>query len=200
MPATLHFHGARACSFAPPAHPGAAARIFPRHLGHLSVGGALEALSPKSTISSARGSVSVWIHDRRARRARLVGVLRSRAYAAAGDARADRVRQRFRLAGCGSTARSSARRRRLTARLVAPLRGWRRALGTLVIEGEPPRPRPIEQFVDARSRLRARSSRSRSKTCSCSRKCCSSAACSRTRSTRSSISSSSSTARCGSCR
>ena len=69
--------------------------------------------------------------------------------------------------------------------LLAPLRGWRRALGTLVVEG--PRTGDLERgSADvAHPRADAGSSRRRSRTSSCSRRSCGSAACSRTPSTRS---------------
>ena len=75
--------------------------------------------------------------------------------------------------------------------LIAPLRGWRRALGTLVIEGAPGAPRPRRRAAPrARARARTRSCRSASRTSQLlDEMLCGSGACSRTPSTRSSISS-----------
>jgi PAS domain S-box-containing protein len=113
----------------------------------LSVSTALEALSSEVNALLGTRRVSIWIHNRRAREL---------AFAASSD-------RNHRSAGTRVQTESDtipARGLRLDApqftpaapeeprMLVAPLRGWRRALGTVIIEGEPDG-LGDEPFVDA---------------------------------------------------
>jgi hypothetical protein len=96
----------------------------------LGLTAALESLTPAIRDLAGARMVEIWLHDRRNRRLVLaatsadsgtgavVPIDDTSHYAAAG-LRLDRARMRG-------------------AHLVAPLRGWRRALGTLVIEKGPP--------------------------------------------------------------
>ena len=113
----------------------------------LSVSGALDALSSEVNALFGTRRVSVWIHDRRARELALAassdGVPETAG--ARVHTESDTIPARgLRLDGpqFAVPADDGARM------LVAPLRGWRRALGTLVIEGEP-RGFDDPQFVDA---------------------------------------------------
>ena len=111
----------------------------------LSVAGALEALAADVNTLFGTTRVSVWVHDRRARE--LVLTASSDASYAAGAVRvpteADAIPARFlRLEGPQFTTDRGARL------LIAPLRGWRRALGTVVLEGEP-RDLDDEHYIDA---------------------------------------------------
>ena len=113
----------------------------------LSVGGALESLCTEVNDLFGTRRVSVWIHYRRARELALSGSS-DHEYAAAGTrvltdtdtipARGLRLESPQFLAPTPADGRI----------LVAPLRGWRRALGTVVVEGEP-RELDDTQFVDA---------------------------------------------------
>jgi PAS domain S-box-containing protein len=113
----------------------------------LSVGGALESLCTEVNDLFGTRRVSVWIHYRRARELALSGSS-DHEYAAAATrvltdsdtipARGLRLESPQFLAPIPADGRI----------LVAPLRGWRRALGTVVVEGEP-RELDDEQFVDA---------------------------------------------------
>ncbi len=114
----------------------------------LSVGGALEALCAEVNDLFGTRRVSVWIHYRRARELALAGSS-DRTHAAADTRVADRVRHDSGTRSADSTAHNSSARRPADGRiLVAPLRGWRRALGTVVVEGEP-KDLDDQQFVDA---------------------------------------------------
>ena len=113
----------------------------------LSVSGALEALSSEVNALFGTRRVSVWIHDRRARELALAassdGV--SETAGTRVHTESDTIPARgLRLDGPQFAAPAADGARML----VAPLRGWRRALGTLVIEGEP-RGFDDQQFVDA---------------------------------------------------
>jgi PAS domain S-box-containing protein len=113
----------------------------------LNVGGALESLCTEVNDLFGTRRVSVWIHYRRARELALSGSS-DHAYAAAATrvltdsdtipARGLRLETAQFLTPTPTDGRI----------LVAPLRGWRRALGTVVVEGEP-RDLDDDQFVDA---------------------------------------------------
>ena len=109
--------------------------------------------SRSSTRTSARARASVWLHDRRARELWLVAssdpALRMRGRrVAAGDPDAPAARG-LRLERPQVLARAAPHE----PVLIAPLRGWRRALGTLVVEGA----RPDELTDRAAPRPRGRS-------------------------------------------
>ena len=118
----------------------------------LSLAGAFEALAHETNMLFGTRRTSVWLHDRRARELVL---------AARSDATSDRGTSSpgpgpARVASAAET--PAARGLRLDRpqividngepMLIAPLRGWRRALGTVVIEGEPAEI-DDEQFADA---------------------------------------------------
>jgi len=113
----------------------------------LSVAGALESLCAEVNDLFGTRRVSVWIHYRRARELALSGSS-DRAYAATATrvlTDSDTIPARgLRLDSPQFLAPGPDDERIL----VAPLRGWRRALGTVVLEGEP---RDLEEgpFVDA---------------------------------------------------
>ena len=113
----------------------------------LNVGGALESLCSEVNDLFGTRRVSVWIHYRRVRELMLSG---SSDPAYAADASrvptdSETIPARgLRLDSPQFLATPTADGRIL----VAPLRGWRRALGTVVIEGEP-RDLDEAQFVDA---------------------------------------------------
>ncbi len=100
----------------------------------LSVAGALEALASEVNGLFGTERVSIWIHDRRARELALAASS-DHAYAA-GDRRvkteSDALEARGLRLDAPQFAPTPAGSTRL---LLAPLRGWRRALGTVVIEG-----------------------------------------------------------------
>ena len=109
---------------------------------------ALEALDPGDQYaSSAPGGVSIWLHDRRARELVL---------AASSDPRqAPPGRACPTESDTMPATRPAARRPAVRTRscrpyrtLVAPLRGWRRALGTLVIDGASRASSTSSEFVD----------------------------------------------------
>jgi PAS domain S-box-containing protein len=100
--------------------------LFSRHVsGSLGLPAALGALTPEIAGIFAASRVEIWLHDRRNRQLLLVATTEDRfsppvptddtAHHAAVGMRQDRAKVRGPL-------------------LVTPLRGWRRALGTLVIE------------------------------------------------------------------
>jgi len=113
----------------------------------LSVSGALEALSSEVNALFGTRRVSIWIHDRRARELALAASSDG-VYASAGTrvhTESDTIPARgLRLDGPQFAAPAADGARTL----VAPLRGWRRALGTLVVEGDP-EGFDDQQFVDA---------------------------------------------------
>jgi PAS domain S-box-containing protein len=113
----------------------------------LSVAGALEALCTEVNDLFGTRTVSVWIHNRRAREL-LLAASSDRDYAASGarvETDSDAIAARgLRLEGPQFAAPLADGARVL----VAPLRGWRRALGTVVLEGDP-RELDDQQFVDA---------------------------------------------------
>jgi PAS domain S-box-containing protein len=113
----------------------------------LSLAGALEALCSEVNELFGTQRVSVWIHYRRARELALSGSS-DRAYAQEATrvpTDSDTIPARgLRLESPQFLTPTPADGRIL----VAPLRGWRRALGTVVVEGHP-RDLDEQQFVDA---------------------------------------------------
>jgi signal transduction histidine kinase len=113
----------------------------------LSVSAALEGLSSEVNALFGTRTVSIWIHDRRARE---LGLAASSdpGYAAPGarvQTESDTIPARgLRLDGPQFAAPAADGLRML----VAPLRGWRRALGTAIFEGGP-EGLDDQQFVDA---------------------------------------------------
>ncbi len=113
----------------------------------LSVATALDALSAETNTLFGTRRVSVWLHERRAREL-VLAASSDRRYAAAGirvatasesiPGRGLRLDAPQFLTVPGATFRT----------LVAPLRGWRRALGTVVIDGEP-RELAEEEYLEA---------------------------------------------------
>ena len=94
----------------------------------------LEALAAEVNTLFGTSRTSVWLHDRRAKTLRLAASSDPRE--AAGSPRISTdddgiITRGLRLDGPQITGAGAAQT------LVAPLRGWRRALGTLVIEGSP---------------------------------------------------------------
>jgi C4-dicarboxylate-specific signal transduction histidine kinase len=112
----------------------------------LSVSGALEALASEVNALFSTNRVAIWVHDRRARELALAAS--SDPSQAAGirvRTESDTIPARgLRLDGPQFPAASAD----LPRMLVAPLRGWRRALGTVIIEGEPAA-LDDQQLVDA---------------------------------------------------
>lgn len=113
----------------------------------LSLGGALESLCAEINDLFGTRRVSVWIHYRRARELALSGSS-DPVYGAQGArvlTDSDTIPARgLRLDGPQFLPPAATDGRIL----VVPLRGWRRALGTIVVEGEPP-DLDEQQFVDA---------------------------------------------------
>ena len=111
----------------------------------LSVAGALESLSTDTNALFGTRRASVWLHDRRNRA--LVLAASSDPVHAAGGGRvateADTTASRGLRLERPEIAQEGNERV-----LIAPLRGWRRALGTVVIEGDPTE-LDDRQFVDA---------------------------------------------------
>ena len=113
----------------------------------LSVSTALDALASEANTLFGTRRVAVWIHERRARELVLTASS-DRAHAAAATriptdsesfpSRGLRLQTPQFLTPDGAGMRT----------LVAPLRGWRRALGTLVIDGEP-RDLAEDDYVEA---------------------------------------------------
>jgi PAS domain S-box-containing protein len=102
----------------------------------LSVATALDALSSEANTLFGTRRVSVWIHERRARELVLTASS-DRAYAAAATRIATDSES---VPGRGLRLESPQFLTPAEAgfrTLVAPLRGWRRALGTVVIDGDP---------------------------------------------------------------
>ena len=113
----------------------------------LSVGGALEALCSEVNELFGTTRVSVWIHYRRARELALAGSSDPEHAAAPTrvQTESDTIPARgLRLDGPQFVGPAPGGGRIL----VAPLRGWRRALGTVVVEGEA-KGLDDQQFVDA---------------------------------------------------
>ena len=190
MPLTL-YHGARACPFAAPPHPGTPARVFPGHFRQPSVSAGAR--------SALLGGERPLRHPTACQSGFTIAARASSALAASSDpatpppgtrvpTESDTIPARgLRLDGPQFVGRG--RRRPRHARCAAPRLAARARHG--------PRRRGTGRSTISSSSTRSTTSpcncRSRSKTFSCSRKCCSSVVCSRTRSTRSSISSSSPT-------
>ena len=106
--------------------------LFSRSLsGNLTLPAALEALTPAIQRALGARSVQIWMHERRARQLSL-------AASSAGPGNGTRVSidQRSHPAAWGLRL---TRPRLRGGQLAAPLRGWRRALGTLVVERGSPR-------------------------------------------------------------
>lgn len=104
----------------------------------------LEALAQDVNVLFGTGRVSVWIHDRRARTLRLAASSDVRDADAASSLSTEEdsvIARGLRQEGAHMSGSGAAQV------LTAPLRGWRRALGTLVIEGHP-REVDDEQLVD----------------------------------------------------
>jgi len=113
----------------------------------LSVSAALDALSSEVNAVFGTRRVSIWIHDRRARE---LGLAASSdpGHAAPGarvQTESDTIPARGLRLDSPQFAAPGADGVRM---LVAPLRGWRRALGTAIIEGEP-EGLDDQQFVDS---------------------------------------------------
>ncbi len=109
----------------------------------LSPAGAVSSLASEMNALFATERASVWLHDRRARELVLV---------ASSDARVTLGRRVATdsedLAARGLRLAEPENIPDVTPRvLIAPLRGWRRALGTLVFEGDP-RGLDVRQFLD----------------------------------------------------
>jgi signal transduction histidine kinase len=109
--------------------------VFSRGVSaRLALGAALETLSDDITTLFGARRTSIWMHDRRRRTLTLAGSSDPRESAAQSSVGTDEdsiIARGLRLdapeLSGGGTAQC----------LVVPLRGWRRALGTIVIEGEP---------------------------------------------------------------
>jgi PAS domain S-box-containing protein len=101
---------------------------------NLSVSGALEALASEVNALFGTRSVAIWVHNRRARELVLAASSnRERADAGRVPTESDAIAARgLRLDGPQFTPATAG----VPRMLVAPLRGWRRALGTVIIEGE----------------------------------------------------------------
>ena len=101
--------------------------LFSRSLsGNLTLPAALEALTPAIQRALGARSVQIWMHERRARQLSLAAS--SQAVPPGSTISID---QRSHPAAWGLRLTRPGRR---GGHLVAPLRGWRRALGTLVVE------------------------------------------------------------------
>ena len=101
---------------------------------NLSVSGALASLASEVNALLGTGSVAIWVHNRRARELALAASSdRHQAATSAVATESDAIAARgLRLDGPQFTPAAAGRPRML----VAPLRGWRRALGTVIIEGD----------------------------------------------------------------
>jgi PAS domain S-box-containing protein len=100
----------------------------------LNVGAALESLSIETNALFGARQTSVWLHDRRARE--LVRAGSSAPGRASGSLRVPTESDSPAARGLRLD-RPEERTEGDAPVLITPLRGWRRALGTLVIEGEP---------------------------------------------------------------
>ena len=116
----------------------------------LSVAGALASLSIETNALFGTERASVWLHDRRTASSICSAVVDGRWPGRHAACRPTRTRTRPAVSGWGVRRSPTRRRGRV---LVAPLRGWRRALGTLVIEGDPGR---LRRTAIRRQRPRAR--------------------------------------------
>ena len=113
----------------------------------LSVAGALQALCVEVNDLFGTRTVSVWMHNRRARE--LLLAASSDLHYAASATRVETDSETIAARGLRLDGPQFATPAPDGARvLVAPLRGWRRALGTVVIEGDP-RELDDQQFLDA---------------------------------------------------
>ena len=150
----------------------------PRHAS-----AALGAMAAEAAALMGAPRASIWLHDRRARELWLAALVRR-----LGGRRAASGYRPASPASLRAMGLTLDRPTRLgddvTSPIVAPLRGWRRALGTLVIEGDVRRARPPTRHWSWRTTSRA-SCRWSSRTSCWSRRWSASTGCSRTRSTRS---------------
>ena len=111
----------------------------------LSVAGALESLSTDTNVLFGTRRASVWLHNRRDREL-VLAASSDPAHAATGErvaTESDATASRGLRLDRPEIATDGGERV-----LIAPLRGWRRALGTLVIEGDPA-DLDDQQFIDA---------------------------------------------------
>ena len=113
----------------------------------LSVSAALQALAVEVNALFGTRRVSIWVHNRRARELALAACSdREETPGTRVQTESDTMPARgLRLDAPQFTAAAPD----LPRLLVAPLRGWRRALGTVIIEGEPQALDDQQQFVDA---------------------------------------------------
>ena len=112
----------------------------------LGLNAALESITPEIREILGAETVEIWLHERRERRLVLV--------ASSGKTDADPVS----IDDTEHHAVEGLRLERPTLRaqrLIAPLRGWRRALGTLVItrSKKPPKPAPLDDILGQRRLL-----------------------------------------------
>jgi signal transduction histidine kinase len=106
---------------------------FTRRVGAtLSLGRSLDTLAVEANELFGTERTAIWLHERRARQLTLAGA--SDPGLAAGPIRTDAGEPPARGL---RLERPKIERAGDTTLLLAPLRGWRRALGTIVIEGEP---------------------------------------------------------------
>ena len=126
-----------------------------------------------------RARVAIWLHDRRA--ARSAGWPPESG--GAGDASSPPRRRRAsrRRAGPDAGPPRATRRAPHARLIVAPLRGWRRALGTLVARGRAPASSTADEALELAHACRPPAVGGRSRTCSCSRRSSASIGCSTTR-------------------
>jgi len=113
---------------------------FSRGVSSNRLPAALDGLTPDIRDLSGARAVEIWLHDRRNRQLYLASSSEGRT----SDARVS-------IDDAGHYAASGLRLDRPKLRgpyLVAPLRGWRRALGTLVIERQERPPRGATRFSD----------------------------------------------------
>jgi two-component system, NtrC family, sensor kinase len=110
---------------------------------HLALGTGLEALAREVNVLFGTTRAAVWLHDRRARTLRLAGSsdVRDAGAPCIGTDENSVIARGLRQDGPQIAGSGDAQT------LTIPLRGWRRALGTLVLEGHP---RAVDggQFVD----------------------------------------------------
>jgi two-component system NtrC family sensor kinase len=118
------------------------------------LGPALEAVLQEFNAHLGTRRSSVWLHDRRARELILVAssdqaYVRSAPRVAVGDAQEPAARG-LRLERPQIIPPDADNPNPI---LISPLRGWRRALGTLVVEGEPARDRDVQHGLDLATEL-----------------------------------------------
>jgi PAS domain S-box-containing protein len=118
------------------------------------LGPALEAVLHEFNTHLGTRRSSVWLHDRRARELILVAssdqaLISASPRVAIGDPQAPAARG-LRLERPQIIPPDAENPNPI---LISPLRGWRRALGTLVVEGEPARDRDVQQRLDLATEL-----------------------------------------------